>query len=471
MFRPFAVAVLCTALLTAQIAQARVNLPDFTDLVSQAGPAVVNLNTVKTVKTQDQMREMLRKQPRGGPLDEFFDQFDRLLPEGKEPQRQHSLGSGFIISKDGYIVTNNHVVEGADEIKVQLPGLDKLLDAKLVGSDEELDLAVVKIDNSADLPYLEFGDSDQIKVGSWVVAIGNPFGLQSTVTAGIVSAKGRVIGAGPFDDFIQTDASINPGNSGGPLLDMNGKVVGINTAIVASGRGIGFAIPSNMAKSVINDLREHKTIKRGWLGVSIQDVDENTAKALGLKEAAGALVSAVMPDDPAAKAGVQVGDVILEVDSQPLKDSNAVLRAIASLKPGAQAVLTIWRKESAIKLTVTLGQRDLAQKAKEQKDEPPAQAQAVLGLSLRSVRPEETKTLGLDTAKAVVVTDVELGSPAEEAGMQPGDAILEANQKPVTSRADLEKIVEGDRAKGVIMLLIKRDKQNMFRTIPLPEKK
>ena len=239
-----ALALLGLALLCSTPALARVNLPDFSELVEKSGAAVVNLSTVKTVKTQDQMREFFKNHPRGGPFDEFMDQFDQFFKNDKQQQRrQRSLGSGFIISRDGYIVTNNHVVEEADEIKVQLPGKDKPLVATVVGRDAELDLAVVKIDSQGDLPFLEFGDSDKLKVGSWVVAIGNPFGLQSTVTAGIVSAKGRVIGAGPFDNFIQTDASINPGNSGGPLLDLDGKVVGINTAIVASGQGIGFAIP------------------------------------------------------------------------------------------------------------------------------------------------------------------------------------------------------------------------------------
>jgi serine protease Do len=472
MFRPLAAALACSAIFFVQTAHSRVNLPDFSDLVAKAGPAVVNLNTVKTDKTQGRMRDMLRRSPRGGPLDELFDQFDRFFPDGQEPShRQHSLGSGFLISKDGFIVTNNHVVDGADEIKVQMQGVDSPMTAKLIGSDPELDLAVVKIENSKDLPFLEFGDSDQSKVGSWVVAIGNPFGLQSTVTAGIVSAKGRVIGAGPFDDFIQTDTSINPGNSGGPLLDMDGRVVGINTAIVASGQGIGFAIPANLAKGVIDDLRQHKSIKRGWLGVSIQDMDENSAKALGLKQSQGALVTSVTPGDPAAKAGVLVGDVILEVNSQPTKDANAVLRAIAAIKPGGQAMLAVWRKEKVLKLTATLGQRDTAQqKAMEQNDEQSASSKNILGLSLRPVRPEEAKALGLDSGKGLVVMDVNQGAPADEAEVRPGDVILEANQEPVASMADLERIVERKGSgKGVILLLIKRNKQSLFRAVPIPK--
>ena len=461
--------VLCLAL--ALPAQARVNLPDFSELADKAGAAVVNLNTVKTVKMQDQMREFFRNHPKGGPFEEFFEQFERQFKE-EAPTRQRSLGSGFIISKDGFIVTNNHVVEDADEIKVQLRGQEKLLTAKVVGRDSELDLAVVKIDNGGDLPFLEFGDSDALKVGSWVVAIGNPFGLQNTVTAGIISAKGRVIGAGAFDNFIQTDASINPGNSGGPLLDMDGKVVGINTAIVATGQGIGFAIPSNMAKTIITELKEQKEVKRGWLGVSIQDVDENTAKALGMPAPKGALVTSIMEGDPAAKAGVQVGDVIQEVNGQEVKDASGLLRAIASIKPGGKTELNVWRKGKTIKLTATLGQRDTSKLAKgpEEKGKEPAGTE--LGMTLRQLKPDEARALGMPVGKGLVVTDVLSGSPSDEAGLKPGDMILEANQSPVNSMADFTKILEDDaRKKGVVLLLIKRGQQNLFRTVPLPEKK
>jgi serine protease Do len=453
--------------------QARVNLPDFSELVDQAGPAVVNLSTTRTVKSQDQMREFFKNHPRSGPFEEFFEQFERQFKDDSPSRRQRSMGSGFIISKDGYIVTNNHVVEEADEIKVQLRGQEKPVSAKVIGRDPELDLAVVKIDNGGDLPFLEFGDSDAVKVGSWVMAIGNPFGLQNTVTAGIVSAKGRVIGAGPFDNFIQTDASINPGNSGGPLLNLDGKVVGINTAIIASGQGIGFAIPSNMAKTVIADLREQKEVKRGWLGVSIQDVDENTAKALGLAEPNGALITTVMEGDPAAKAGVQVGDVVTEVGGHPIKDANGLLRAIASIKPGGKAELTVWRKGKSVKLAVTLGQRDGAKLAKSQpggKEEAPSRND--LGLSLRLLKPEEAKALGLTGGKGLMVTEVAPGSPADEVELKPGDVILEANQTAVSTVAEFNKILEQDaRKKGVVLLLIKRGQQNLFRTVPLPEKK
>jgi len=469
------VCALC-CLLSSAPAQARVNLPDFADLADKAGAAVVNLSTTRAVKNQDKLREFFKNHPRSGPFEEFFDQFERQFKEDSPSRRQRSMGSGFIISKDGYIVTNNHVVEEADEIKVQLRGQDKPLTAKVVGRDPEIDLAVVKIDNGGDLPFLEFGDSDALKVGSWVMAIGNPFGLQNTVTAGIVSAKGRVIGAGPFDNFIQTDASINPGNSGGPLLDLDGKVIGINTAIIASGQGIGFAIPSNTAKAVIADLRDQKEVKRGWLGVSIQDVDENTAKALGLPDPKGALITTVMEGEPAAKAGVLVGDVILEVGGQPVKDANGLLRAIASIKPGGKAELSVWRKGKSVKLTVVLGQRDTAKLGQSQpggpgsKEEEPARNE--LGLALRPLKPEESRALGVAAGKGLVVTEIAPGSPADEAELKPGDVILEANQNPMNSLAQFNEVLSQDaRKKGVVLLLVKRGQQTLFRSVPLPEKK
>ncbi|MFZ5427419.1 MAG: DegQ family serine endoprotease [Thermodesulfobacteriota bacterium] len=463
--------LLCLAL--AIPAQARVNLPDFSELAEKAGAAVVNLNTTRSVKMKDQMREFFKNHPRGGPFDEFFDQFDRFFKEDSPSRRQRSMGSGFVISKDGFIVTNNHVVEDAEEIQVHLRGKEKPLKGKVVGRDPELDLAVVKVENGQDLPFLEFGDSDALKVGAWVMAIGNPFGLQNTVTAGIVSAKGRVIGAGPFDNFIQTDASINPGNSGGPLLDLDGKVVGINTAIIASGQGIGFAIPANMAKAVINDLKEKKEVRRGWLGVSIQDVDENAAKALGMAAAKGALITAVMEGEPASKAGVQVGDVVISVNGKAVDDANGLLRAIASIRPGSKAELLVWRKGKTVSVAAVLGQRDSAKIGKSSPGNQEDEAQADgLGLALRPLSSEEASAMGVPEGKGLGVTAVEDGSPAAEAGVRPGDVIMEVNQTPVDSLAAFAKVIKEDaRKKGVALMLIRRGKQALFLTVPLPEEK
>jgi serine protease Do len=467
------------------LAMARIPLPDITELVEKDGPAVVNISTTKTVKAQEGMRDLFEQfhNKRGGPpMDDFFDQFERFFgPQGRgapKPHKQRSLGSGFVISPDGYIVTNNHVVDGADEVKVQFRNNETPLKAKIIGRDKETDLALLKIDGKSNLPYLEFGDSGNLKVGAWVLAIGNPFGLENTVTLGIVSAKGRVIGAGPFDNFIQTDASINPGNSGGPLIDLDGKVIGINTAIVASGQGIGFAIPASMAKDVIAQLREGKSVKRGWLGVTIQDIDENTAKALGLGNTKGSLVTSVIEGEPAAKAGVKTGDVITAVGDEAVEDSNQLLRRVAALKPGETTKLSVWRKGSTLALSVTLGQRDSKKLAQNQQNndeegtDDQAGATSVIGLSVRAVTPQEAKALGMDKPQGVLITEVTDGSAAEQADVRPGDVVLEVNQHPVSSPDEFKKAVDEDgKKKGVVMFQIKRQRQSIFRTVPLTDSK
>ena len=303
---------MATLALTVSVAAAAPALPNFVPLAKSAGPAVVNISTEREVSTR--MGGGFPGMPPG--MERFFEEFGPFWGQPQGPRKQSSLGSGFIISSDGYIVTNNHVVEGADKVFVNLEGdSDRAhsLEATVVGTDAETDIALLKVDAKRDLPVLNFGNSDTAEVGEWVVAIGNPFGLSNSVTAGILSAKGRDIHAGPFDNFLQTDASINPGNSGGPLINMAGEVIGINTAIVASGQGIGFAIPSNLASRIVEELKSGKKISRGWLGVTIQDVDENAAKALGLKDAQGALIGSVLPDEPAAKAGLKAGDIIVRV--------------------------------------------------------------------------------------------------------------------------------------------------------------
>ena len=314
-----------------------------------------------------------------------------------------SLGSGFVLSADGYIVTNNHVVENADSIKVNLraDGNGEVsYDAEVVGTDKETDLALLKIKADVSLPHLSFGDSDALKVGQWVMAIGNPFGLDHTVTAGIVSAKGRTIGAGPYDNFIQTDASINPGNSGGPLLNMDGEVIGINTAIIATGQGIGFAIPSRLARQVIDQLKEYKTVKRGWLGVSIQDVDANAAKALDLKEAKGALVSSVNPGDPADKSGIKAGDVIVALDGVEVEDASDLTRKIGDLLPGEKVRVKVWRKGKARELTLVLGERNAERVAKAHSGGAPEEpSEGILGLSVRPVTESEAQALELDESR------------------------------------------------------------------------
>ena len=440
-------------------------LPEFTELVQEAGQAVVHISTVKVVRTSDKMQRFFEPfQKKGSPFEDFFDQFFGDRPP--EERKENALGSGFIISRDGYVVTNNHVVQKADEIEVSLKGGEETFPAEVVGTDPETDLALLKIDTEKDLPVLEFGDSQEIKVGQWVVAIGNPFGLDHTVTAGIISAKGRAIGAGPYDDFLQTDASINPGNSGGPLLNLDGEVIGINTAIVASGQGIGFAIPSNMAEGIIGQLKEFSKVKRGWLGVVIQDVDENTAKALGLSEAKGALVASVKPGDPAAEAGIQVGDVILSVNGKSIVDAGELTRTIGHLSPNKAIEITVWRKGEVHELEVVLGERNL--QTARSPEETSGDTSTELGFEVRPLTEEEAKALSLDEPKGLVITGVTQSSPAAEADIRTGDVILEANGEPVNAMEDLNQVLQGDAAeKGVIMFLIKRRGQNLFRTVPL----
>ncbi|MEF8888985.1 MAG: Do family serine endopeptidase, partial [Desulfohalobiaceae bacterium] len=341
-----------TAFASAQAAQEK-GLLNFSDLAEKVGPAVVNISTVKNVESSKKLRE-------------FFDRYFEGQPRRK---KKNALGSGFIISQDGYVVTNHHVVAQADTIEVSLREEEKTYKADIVGTDEETDLALLKIEADRELPSLEFGDSAELNPGQWVLAIGNPFGLSHTVTKGIVSAKGRVIGAGPYDNFIQTDASINPGNSGGPLLNLQGKVVGINTAIVAQGQGIGFAIPSDMAKDIITQLKEYHTVKRGWLGVSIQDVNQDKAQALGLSEPEGALVASFKEGDPADQAEIRAGDVILEVNSQAIESARDLTRIIGQMAPGETARIVLWREGQKEEVSVEVGRRD-KELAREQEQEP-----------------------------------------------------------------------------------------------------
>ena len=430
---------------------------NFSKLAEQARPGVVNIRTVKTVQGGGQVFRHFqgpfgKEGPFGprNPFEEFFGPFFKDNPPHDFKQR--SLGSGFIIDKDGYIVTNNHVVQDADQIKVKLANEDEF-DATIVGRDPKTDLALIKIEGPADLTPLKMGDSDSLKIGSWVVAIGSPFGLEQTVTAGIVSAKGRTIGSGPYDDFIQTDASINPGNSGGPLLNMRGEVVGINTAIVASGQGIGFAIPTNMADGIIRQLKEGGSVTRGWLGVGIQSLTPELAEYYGLDDKEGVLVTKVFEGDPADKGGVQPYDVITAIDGQSVSSGRELSRMIANMPVGKETEITIVRKGEKKKLQVELAKRDddemLAKKTEENGD--------ALGFTVTEVTPEAARRLGLDIeGRGVLVTKVASGGKADEAGLQEGDLIKEVNHKPVADetsfRNEMKAVGDGED----IQLLVRR---------------
>ncbi|MEE4607531.1 MAG: DegQ family serine endoprotease [Desulfobacteraceae bacterium] len=423
---------------------------DFSALAAQVRPGVVNIRTVKTIKG-------------GGPVfrhffgdsDPFRDFFGPFMEQDPHREfKQPSLGSGFIIDREGYIVTNNHVVEDADNIKVRLAS-EKEYEARIVGRDPNTDLALIKIDDADDLAPLTLGDSDSLKVGTWVMAVGSPFGLEQTVTAGIVSAKGRIIGSGPYDDFIQTDASINPGNSGGPLINLDGEVVGINTAIVASGQGIGFAIPVNMAKGIIDQLKESGTVTRGWLGVGIQNLTPELAEYYGLKDAKGVLVVKAYPDDPAAKAGIRENDIIVAVADKPVEDSRELSRLIAGLPVGEKIKLRLIRDGKPQTVQVTLAKREDDKIA--QREAPGGADGDSLGMRLGSLDEPTARRFGFESDESgALVTAVDPNGKAAEAGVRPGDLIKELNRKPVESPKGFADAVAGLDKEAPLELLIKR---------------
>jgi serine protease Do len=430
---------------------------NFSDLAEKVRPGVVNIQVVKKVKN---VGFGIRGNPFGdrNPFGDFFGPFF----EGNPPRefKQQGVGSGFIMSRDGYILTNNHVVDDADQIKVKLSN-GKEYEGKVVGRDPKTDLALVRIEGATDLHPLMLGNSEDLKVGSWVVAVGSPFGLEQTVTAGIVSAKGRVIGSGPYDNFIQTDASINPGNSGGPLINLKGEVVGINTAIIASGQGIGFAIPINMAKEIAPQLQEKGHVTRGWLGVSIQGMTPEIAKSLGLKEKKGALVAQVVPGSPAEKAGIEQGDVIVEFDGKDVSDSTDLPRIVASTPVGKSVTVKLSRDGKVTDRQVKLG--EMEEKREVAKADPSSQKS--LGIAVQNLTPEITKELGVKKNSGVVVTRVEPGSPAADAGIRTGDVIQEVNRKPVKNVEDFAQKVEKVKDKDNVLLLIQRGQNNLFAAV------
>ena len=398
--------------------------------------------------------------PFGGddPFEEFF---RRFFPDRPPPGQGRSLGSGFLISADGYIITNNHVVGDAEKITVRLSDKEEY-EAKAIGSDEKTDIALIKIDVKHSLPLVPLGKSSDLQVGDWVIAIGNPFGLEQTVTAGIVSAKGRVIGAGPYDDFIQTDASINPGNSGGPLLNLKGEVVGINSAIFSQGGGnigIGFAIPIDMAKSIVAQLKDKGRVTRGWLGVAIQSVTPELAKSFGLKEPMGALVAEVTKDGPAEKAGLERGDVITAFNGTTVKDSHELPTLVAGTPVGDKAEVTILRGGKEQTLNVKLGELT-DQQAKADKSEESGES---WGMTVANITPEIGRRFQLErTQKGVIVTEIDPGSSAEVAGIQVGDVVEEVNRKKVDSVEDFTKAMSEAKEKETLLLLARRGNATSF---------
>ncbi len=426
----------------------------FTETANAVSPAVVNIRTEKVIKGGGPtFRHFQSPFGKDDPFHDFFERFFGDTPRREFKER--SLGSGFVIDKEGHIVTNNHVVENADKIKVKLKN-GKEYNAEIVGRDPKTDIALVKAEGLKDNETVKLGDSDDLKVGEWVVAIGSPFGLEHTVTAGIVSAKGRVIGSGPYDDFIQTDASINPGNSGGPLVNMNGQVVGINTAIVSRGGGnvgIGFAIPVNLARGIIEQLKTSGSVTRGWLGVSIQDITPELAEYYGLKDSTGAFVGEVFKGDPADKAGIKAKDVIIAVDGKEIKNSRDLSRTIAEVPVGKKITVKVLRdgKERTFRIKVakrTDEKETLAMRGGNEETE--------LGMTVSSLTPELARQFSLPESEGVVVVAVEEGGPADRAEVQEGDVIVEIDHKPVRSLEDYHEHMREVKKADKVSLLVRR---------------
>jgi serine protease Do len=427
--------------------------PDWVRIGKEMKPAVVNIAVKRSADGESGIREGM---PRGPEVPEQF----RRFFEGQPRRPVRSMGTGFIINADGYIVTNHHVVDGGSEILVKLAD-GRELPAKIVGGDPKTDLAVVKIEATG-LPVIPFGDSAKLEVGEPVMAIGNPFGLEATVTTGIVSATGRVIGSGPYDDYIQTDASINPGNSGGPLLNAQGQAIGINTAIYSEtggSVGIGFAIPANLAKSVVTQLADRGHVVRGWLGVTIQPLTPELAKAFQRGDKRGALVSSVAEGSPAQKAGLKPGDIILEYNGRPLAKSDDLPRAVAESAVGKDAALLVIRDGKTLTLTAKVAELEEAGKVAAAK----ADAKAGLGISVQPVTPGVARELGLKASQGLVVAEVAEGSAAAQAGLRPRDVIVEADHTALTSAEELKKSVERKKGKGTpVLLLVNRNGQNLY---------
>jgi len=449
----FALAMGAFLILGAASAAARPAPDSFADLAAKLLPTVVNIATSQTLKAPP--RAQLPNVPPGSPLEDLFKNF--LGPDGEKPRHVTSLGSGFIIDPAGFIVTNNHVIDNSDQIMVTLYD-GSSLQAKVVGRDTKTDLALLKVVPKKPLPATHFGDSDKVRIGDWVMAIGDPFGLGSTVTAGIVSARNRDINAGPYDDFIQTDAPINRGNSGGPLFDMDGNVMGINSAIFSPSGGsvgIGFAIPANLAKDVVAQLKQFGVARRGWIGVRIQQVTEEIAQGMGLPNSQGALVADVTRDGPAQKAGLQNGDVVISFDNKPIGDSKLLPRVVAATPIGKTVNIDVLRKGRKQSYRIVIAKLDEGPPDKPGKKLPPPAAPKAksklsqLGLTVVTLDENARAKYKLaGNVQGVVVSAVDPASPAADKNFRPGDVIVEAQNQPVKTPADLETRVDADAKAG-----------------------
>jgi serine protease Do len=427
-------------------------LPDFISLAKKIGPSVVNVS-------MSQVRKPTQDRPNFGDdqMGQFFERFFGA-PAPRGPQRRAGQGSGFIIDSNGTILTNYHVVDGADKIVATLSD-GQSYDAKVIGKDQKSDIAVIKIDAGRELPAVSLGDSDRLEVGEWVMAIGNPFGLDHTVTSGIVSAKGRNIGASPYDNFIQTDASINPGNSGGPLINLRGEVVGVTTAIFSQSGGgnigIGFAIPANSVRELLPQLREKGKVVRGFIGASIQKVTPEIADTLGLKQARGALVANLVKGGPAERAGIKAGDVIVEFDRKEIKDSVDLPIQVARVAPGSSVQLKVLRESKELTLPITVGEMKENEIVAELEE-------GDFGLTVQPVTPQLAETLGLERAEGLMISAIQRGSAAEQAGLRTGDVITEINRRPIKDLADYKRELTRSEKTTSLLLLVRRGQSNLF---------
>ena len=451
-------------------------LPDFVQLADKLAPVVVNISSTEAAKPRQPSQPFGRQQPSPGPFgsedpfrDDPFAEFWRRFfgdPSGA-PQGapRTAFGSGFIIDQKGLILTNSHVVENADKITVKLSDETEFT-AKVVGRDARTDLAVIQIaDGKRNFPVAPLGDSSRLEVGEWVVAMGSPFGLDNTLTAGVVSAKGRHIGAGPYDNFIQTDASINPGNSGGPLVNLRGEVVGINTAIFSrtgGNLGIGFAIPIDLAKEILPELIKTGKVTRGWLGVTIQRVTPDIAESLGIEKSGGALVADVVEGSPAARAGIKAGDVIIDYDGKKIEQANQLPIIVARSEIGETADLTLLRDGKQISAAVKIAE------LKDEEVVAAAPQPAKLGLTVQQVTPELAESLGLKRADGVIVSSVEPQSAAAQAGIRRGDVILELNRKAVSSVGEFQKMLNEAKPETNLLFLVRRGDMNLFLALKSP---
>ena len=442
----------------------------FADLVEKLSPAVVNITTTAVVPDREQFNPMV---PRGSPFEDFFRDFMEKQPGDQQPKRQRrgtALGSGFIISSDGLLVTNNHVIENADEIKIEMLNGDTL-EAKVLGTDPKTDIALLKVESKSELPFVEFGNSDKSRVGDWVLAIGNPLGQGFSVSAGIISARGRDL-QGPYDDFIQTDAAINRGNSGGPLFNTDGKVIGVNTAILSPNGGsigIGFSMSSVVVKKVVNQLRDFGETRRGWLGVRIQNLNSEVAEALGLESTDGALVTDV-PDGPAKEAGIKSGDVIIEFDGVTINDSSSLVKVVGDSDVGKDVSVLIWRDGNKKKVTVTLGRLETVQNSNERNQRRTNKVNQYAGMSFTDLNDEIRKRFDLsEDTIGVVVIGINDDSPAAARGILAGDIIQKVDQVDIQNSDQILKLVEEakNKNKSSILFLIKRGSNVRFIAIPV----